>query len=349
MDIKCLFKKSLKMLKYRKQNTVLQDSMEELDVKDRKILYQLDLDSRQSFSKIGKKVGLKKDLVAYRVNRLQEKGIITNFYTVIDASKFGYTYLRFYLTYQYATQGIKDEIIDYFVRSKYATFIHSVKGEHELVLVMAVKNIYEFYNFWEKTMRKYRDYFTNQIFSVFIKDNIYRHSFLLGEKLDKGTEREKFEVFDDVKVEIDDLDFQILKLIAQNARMPTIEIAKKLNTTTLTINNRIKKLMKSNIIKAFRVGIDFTKLGYQYYVAGIVLKDYKKINQVTNYLKDNPYLGEITKSLGYVDFQLEFILKDERQLHQIIEDVATKFPNTVKNYIYFCHIKSHKWNFLPEE
>ena len=49
--------------------------MVKLDVKDRKILFQLTLNSRQSFNQIGKKVGLTKDVVAYRVKKLQENGI----------------------------------------------------------------------------------------------------------------------------------------------------------------------------------------------------------------------------------------------------------------------------------
>ena len=57
--------------------------MEKLDLKDRKILYHLDIDSRQSFSSIGRKVGLHKDVVANRVNKLVEKGIIRNFFTDI--------------------------------------------------------------------------------------------------------------------------------------------------------------------------------------------------------------------------------------------------------------------------
>jgi len=38
----------------------------EIDLKDRRILYQLDIDSRQSFSQIGKKVGLHKDNIPHR-------------------------------------------------------------------------------------------------------------------------------------------------------------------------------------------------------------------------------------------------------------------------------------------
>ena len=46
--------------------------MTKLDLKDRKILYELDLNCRQSNSQIGKKVGLKRDVVAYRIKKLQD-------------------------------------------------------------------------------------------------------------------------------------------------------------------------------------------------------------------------------------------------------------------------------------
>ena len=40
-----------------------------IDLKDRKILYELDLNSRQSNSTLGKKVGLSKDIVNYRIKK----------------------------------------------------------------------------------------------------------------------------------------------------------------------------------------------------------------------------------------------------------------------------------------
>ena len=85
--------------------------MDKLDLKDRKILYNLDLDSRQSFRAIGKKVGLSKDVVAYRVKRLQENGIITKFRAGINCFKLGVTPIKFYFTYQYVTPDIVKDII----------------------------------------------------------------------------------------------------------------------------------------------------------------------------------------------------------------------------------------------
>jgi len=61
--------------------------MENLDLKDRKILYYLDINSRQSNSDIAKKVGLSKEVVNYRIKRLEKEGIIKGYYTVLDFYK----------------------------------------------------------------------------------------------------------------------------------------------------------------------------------------------------------------------------------------------------------------------
>ena len=85
--------------------------MEKIDLKDRKILYHLDINSRQSFAKIGKKVGLHKDAVAHRVKNLQEKGIIKKFFVEYDYLKLGLTALRFYFSYQYVSPVKKRRLL----------------------------------------------------------------------------------------------------------------------------------------------------------------------------------------------------------------------------------------------
>ena len=95
--------------------------MVKIDLKDRKILYHLDLDCRQSNTQIGKKVGLKRDVVGYRINRLQDEGVIQNFWTVIDTFQLGYNVFRIYINFQYITSNIKEEIINYFVNNKNLT------------------------------------------------------------------------------------------------------------------------------------------------------------------------------------------------------------------------------------
>ncbi len=86
--------------------------MDKIDLKDRKILYELDKNARQTLSQIGKNVRLPKSVVAYRIKKLEETGIIKNFYTVINFYKLGYINLAIYVNYQYYTPAIEKEIIN---------------------------------------------------------------------------------------------------------------------------------------------------------------------------------------------------------------------------------------------
>jgi Lrp/AsnC family transcriptional regulator, regulator for asnA, asnC and gidA len=316
--------------------------MVKVDLKDRKILYHLDINSRRSFSQIGKKVGLNRDVVASRVKKLQEKGIIKKFSTYFDYLRLGFIPLRFYFKFQYVTHEIKKEIIDYFVNNKYSIVVFTLEGNYDLLVLLIVKNITDIYPFWKKTLQKYGDYFSRRVYSNYVGESIYRKSFLIDEK----NERTAFILKrSGEKVDYDDLDFQILKLLSNNARIPTIEVAEKLNLTTKTINERIRKLIKSEIILGFKIGIDWNRLGYQYFKIDFFLREYGKINQIIKYIEMNPNLVYVDYTVGYADLELEFYLNNITQLHQIVEDLFIKFPKVIRNYTYFIVIKEHK-NFI---
>jgi len=322
--------------------------MEKIDLKDRKILYELDYDSRQSLSQIGKKVRLHKNVVIYRIKRLVEKGIIMDFYTVIDSFKLGYNSVRFYLDYRHINPEIRKEIVDYFVKNRHTWWVGSFEGSYDLAVLMWVKELHDFYVFWEETLKRYRHYFQNMEFSNYAQLRLYRSSFLLDEynKLD----REAYEIVGGgKKVETDDLDFQILTLLASNARIPTIEIAKKLNSTVDTINNRIRKLRKLDVIQGYRVSIDYYKLGYRFFKANIDLNDYMERGRIINYIKSDPHLIMIDKSIGYYDLELDFWTEGIDQFHKIMDDLTIKFPGVIKSYIYVHDAIVHKMLYMPEE
>jgi len=322
--------------------------MVKIDSKDREILFQLDLDSRQSFSKIGSKVGLSKTVVAYRVNKLIENGIIKTFYTVIDAFKLGYISFRIYLVYQYMTQAKEKEIIDYFTSQKLNWWTISAEGRFDLAVIMWVKDINDFYSFWEETLKRFRDFFLEQQFSVYIQLYSYRHSYLLDDI--RKSDRTKFEMTGGgTQTKIDDIDFKLLRIIAPNARAPVKEIAQRLNTTVAVVNYRIKKLLKEGVIQGFRCDIDLSQLGYQFFKADIDLKDYKQRGKIINYAKINPYLVRIDKSVGISDLELEYHVKSLEQFHEIMKDLINKFPDVIKKYRYVYASKLHKMNYMPEE
>lgn len=322
--------------------------MIKIDLKDRRILYELDYNSRESLTQIGKKVGLKKDFVSYRIKRLIDEGVIQNFYTVIDAYKLGYSIFRYYVNYQYVSPEIRNKIIEYVTNYKYICTVGEALGKYDLAVNVWVKDIGEFYRFLSNLLDKFGDYFDNKIFSVYVYGVGFRQSYLLLDNY-KIEDRVDHECFGNGKtVEIDRTDYHLLNEISLNARAPLIELAEKFNCSSQTINYRIKRLKKEGLIQAFRVAINENKLGFIRNKVNIFLKNYNQRLNIINYIKKNPYLIYISTATGLCDLEFEFIIKDQKQLIEIIEDINSKFTNSIKNYTIYGDFQCYKETFLPK-
>ena len=321
--------------------------MFDIDVKDRKILYQLDINSRQSLKTIGSHVRLTKNVVQYRIDRLIKTGIIKNFYTSIDFYKLGYINLGIYVNYQYYTPEIEKNIIQYFINSEHAWFIANIQGKFDLIVLFSVSNMNQFFSFWKKTLTKYRFYFQSALITFFTRTHYFPISYLLEEY--DITQRLKHELIDGgTKVDIDDTDKAILDRISLNSRKPIIEIAEELNTSSTTITNRIKKLEAMKVINGYRINIDYLKLGLQLFNVQINLRNFDKIHNIISYVKTNPHLISVSEVIDNCDLSLNYHIKNFNELHQIIKDIYIKFPNDIKNHMTFSYPEIYKQNYNPK-
>ena len=322
--------------------------MEKLDIKDRKILYELDLNCRQSNSQIGKKVGLSRKVVDYRIKRMQDIGIIKNFWTSINTFKLGYDVFRIYITLQYVSSDVKKQIIKHFTDYKNTWAIKSAKGEINLAAVIWVKNNYEFYKFWDETLDKFQDYFAKTIISVYIQAFCYKKSYLLTDKKETIS-REMYRLHSGVEpYNIDEIDYKILNEIALNARIPLIELSGKLGCSSQTIKYRLKNLEKSDVIQAYRVNIEYSKIGLQHFKLDIYLSEHKKKNTIWNYLKEKPFSEYLNVTVGWCDLEPEFILKNVEDLDNIFNELEKKFPKSIKKWNFWITEESYKERTIPE-
>ena len=321
--------------------------MTKVDLKDRKILYELDLDCRQSNSQIGKKVGLGRDVVAYRINKLEEEGIIKNYYTEIDTFRLGYNVFRIYINFQYVTSDIKKKIIKYFVDYKYSWVVATIKSEIDLDVVIWVKDIFEFYRFLDATLDKYEDYFEKYSISIYTRASVYKKSYLLPDLKEK--DREIFNIkCGSESVEIDETDYNLLNELAVNARVPLVDLADKLGCSSQNVNYRIKNLLKLGVIKAFRVNLDLLQLDLHSYKVDIYLKAHKLKKPICEYLNKKPYLEFMNFALGWADLEPEFVVKNFDELLKILDEINSNFSGTIKKQSFFITEELHKLRCMPE-
>ena len=323
--------------------------MEKLDLKDKKILYQLDLNCRQSNNQIGKKVGLSKEVVNYRIKRMQDLGVIKGFWTAINSLKLGYYAFRIYINFLDVNPDIENDIIHYFKNYENVWTLQSAKGPVDLGAVIWADDVYNFNKFWNKTLDRYGNFFEKYAVSILNQVNCLKKSFLLLDDYKKSN-REFYKINCIGKsVDIDEMDYHLLNEIAINARIPLVDLAKKLNTSSQTIKYKIKNLIKKDIILAFRVGIDISKLGLQNCIIDIYLKDHSKGKQIENYIKENPYVENINDiTIGWCDLNFELMVKDINALTHLIDEIDNKFPGAIRKTNFWMARKIFKERWLPE-
>ena len=279
---------------------------------------------------------------------MEENGTIKGYWTNIDSYSFGYDAYRYYIVFQNVTSDIKNEIIDKLIKYKNTWVIRSIKGLFDISVVLWVNSIPEFFRFWDDFNEKYGDYFSEKIFSVYLQDDAYPLSFLLSQEYEKSDRDKYLQTTHRTPVEIDNVDYKLLNNIAENARIPLIKLAEKLSCSSQAVSYRIKNLIKKGVIQAFRVNVDVSKLGLQEFKVDIWLKKLSKRRQIRDLVKYNPYVTFISTSAGYADLEVVFTIEDSDKLVEILEGIFSKFPGSIRKYVYWTSKKAHKYRWMPE-
>ena len=294
-----------------------------LDLKDRKILYELDTDARQSNSEIAKKVGLNKNTVNYKISRMTEEGIITGYYTVVDSSKLGYFSIRVYLKFRNTESKKEDEIINWLRKQKFIGVVGKIETVYDLAFIAYIKDIYEWEEVWREFKRKFRKYFWDEHVSIFSRVYHYKRKYLLeGEK----TLSRDFETIGGKEiVKFDELDLKILGVLSESARIPLIEISEKLKADDRTIAARIKQLEQKKIIQGYRVKLALEKIGYEYYKINFKLNECANYDKIFSFCENHLNVIYIDETLGDLDFEIDVEVRNRQELLALIHDLKNRF------------------------
>jgi Lrp/AsnC family transcriptional regulator for asnA, asnC and gidA len=120
---------------------------------------------------------------------------------------------------------------------------------------------------------------------------------------------------------LDSLDKKILKLIAEDARIPFLEVARSCNVSGAAIHQRIQKLNNMGVLKGSKFIIDPEKIGYETCAyMGLNLKNPEKFDAVVDELKKIPEVVECHYTTGDYDMFIKIYAVNNHHLLNIIHD-----------------------------
>ncbi|MBT4165967.1 Lrp/AsnC family transcriptional regulator [archaeon] len=317
-----------------------------LDYFDRRILFELDKDARISTTQIGKKIRKSKQFVDYRIKKLEEQGILKGYMTVIDYSKLGYLSVRVYFKFHNLSPEQQKEIEDNLIKDKEVWWLVTVEGPWDVGYAMAVKNLLDFYDYWDKVMKKYRKFISKRSVVTYTHIRQYPKSYIIEkDNVDKGTlVGASTEI-----VSYDKMDLKILKIMADNGRMPLIDVASKLKTSPQVIRNHIKKLERLGVIQGYRALIDVSFLGYRYYKSYINLLSTNRTEELENFCMRHPNILNVNRTIGGRDFEIELQAKSFEEFESIMNELRSKFVGMIDDFEFVIAREEKKMVYFPFE
>ena len=120
---------------------------------------------------------------------------------------------------------------------------------------------------------------------------------------------------------LDALDKKILQLIANDARIPFLEVARACSVSGAAIPQRIQKLPAQGVLKGSQFIIDPEKIGYETcaYV-GLYLKDPGDFDEVVEKLRRIPEVTECHYTTGGYDMFIKIYARNNHHLLNVIHD-----------------------------
>ena len=108
--------------------------MPKLSEFDKKLLYELGKNARQSYKQIAQRVRSRKETVAYHITQLVKDGIITKFVPVVSFTKLGVYSFKIYIKLRGLTEEAEKELYNSLISNKDVNWVAKAVGEWDLLL-----------------------------------------------------------------------------------------------------------------------------------------------------------------------------------------------------------------------
>ena len=306
--------------------------IEKLDLRDKRILIELDTDAAQPLSKIAKKLHLSREVVDYRVNQLEKKGLIINYITLSHFAKTGLIQFKIYIKYSRISKEKRLEIIDYLLQFKNTGWLASTEGMFDLMFSIRFRGIYSFENFKDKFFSLYDKYFYEIKLAILTEAETKPRYYILPQRI---TSSAIFLHCDEAEEEsMDDIDRKILRAISVNARDSYKSLAQKTGLTERVIRYRRREMEKRGIIVGYKVSINYRKLNYLFFKCFVTFRNLtpERYRLFRGYIRMHPNIIYWIKTIGSWDTELEIEVPSIEEFYDIANDIKDRFSDIIETF-----------------
>ena len=302
--------------------------MKALDPLDRKILLELDRNSRQSLSDLARKLHQGRDRVEYRVERFIEQKIIRKFTASVNPYKMGYTLFKSYFRLENRKDRIA-EFLAYLQKHPRIYWLALCDGGWDLLVVVFARDVAECHEIYATALSKFDELVLNFTGYVLVEFTSYSRNYLgkgVGIQTGVGGKPEN--------LPLDEHDLGILEILADDARTSTVQIGQRIGVSHHVVRYRIESMERVGIINGYRLELDLNKLNLLFFKTQFFLRSYGSSlrNQFRDYCRKNPHIISYIEQYGDCNVEIELEVEDYQQYAHIIDEIRGEFAKLVRHF-----------------
>ena len=137
----------------------------------------------------------------------------------------------------------------------------------------------------------------------------------------------------------DDFDWKIIKLLNEDGRMPSAEIARKLgNVSARTITNRINALIKHGIINV-RAVVNPETVGYGVMADVFIEVEPGRVREVAELAAEFPQSSYVACATGECDVSISLRVRSIEELFEFVTEDLGKIPGVRRTQSFLLPLK----------
>jgi DNA-binding Lrp family transcriptional regulator len=321
-----------------------------LDAADKKILLYLFNNSRSAVSIISKKVHLSREIVNYRMAKLEEEKIITGYIARLNQPLFcaGIALMMCKLTR--SDENRFNEIINFVKKSASVNWCIETCGSYDLALTILFDTpkdlaniVTELSNFIGANLKAHE-------ISLYSDEYKFDRTGLITEKSAAEFKKSPLIYSRKSSLNLDVIDAGLLRILANDCRTKNVEISKRLKITEDVVRLRIKSLEKRNIISDYTLSVSEDKLGYEAYQMLMTIENMSDgvINKIKYYTQSNPYIVFCARMSGIHNLVANIHAKNRQHFNKLLQDIRKAIPE-ISDFEFLLSMQTHKEVIVPEQ
>lgn len=155
-----------------------------------------------------------------------------------------------------------------------------------------------------------------------------------------------------LKMELDKIDFNILKILQENGRITNLQLSQHIGLSPAPTLERVRKLENSGFIKSYHALVDEEKLGLGIKTFIQVSLDFHQQDTIQTFLDEIQAIKEITEChhvTGQCDFLLKAYVKDIKTYEQLIMQKISRITVVKTFHTMMIMSTSKKEPIIPLE